>query len=46
MGHAKEVEVKINGNRVSARDFGHGILLGEIVDCVCKINTGLVPVED
>src|SRR6516162_9248222 len=40
MGHGKEVEIKIDGNRVSVRDFGRGIPLGKVVDCVSKINTG------
>ena len=30
----------IDGNRVSVRDFGRGIPLGKVVDCVSKINTG------
>jgi DNA gyrase subunit B/topoisomerase-4 subunit B len=40
MGYGKEVEVKIHGNRVSVRDYGRGIPLGKVVDCVSKINTG------
>jgi DNA gyrase subunit B/topoisomerase-4 subunit B len=40
MGYGKEVEIKIEGNRVSVRDFGRGIPLGKVVDCVSKINTG------
>ena len=40
MGHGKEVEIKIDGNRVAVRDFGRGIPLGKVVDCVSKINTG------
>src|SRR5271169_543675 len=40
MGHGKEVEIKIEGNRVAVRDFGRGIPLGKVVDCVSKINTG------
>src|SRR5678815_1232459 len=40
MGHGKEVQIKIDGNRVSVRDFGRGIPLGKVVDCVSKINTG------
>ena len=40
MGYGKEVEVKIDGNRVSVRDYGRGIPLGKVVDCVSKINTG------
>jgi DNA gyrase subunit B/topoisomerase-4 subunit B len=40
MGHGKEVEIKIADSRVSVRDFGRGIPLGKVVDCVSKINTG------
>src|SRR5450631_3763909 len=40
MGHGKEVEIKIDDNRVSVRDYGRGIPLGKVVDCVSKINTG------
>ena len=40
MGHGKEVQISIKGNEVSVRDFGRGIPLGKVVDCVSKINTG------
>lgn len=40
MGHGKEVHLNIAGPRVSVRDFGRGIPLGKVVDCVSKINTG------
>ncbi|MGO8698651.1 MAG: toprim domain-containing protein [Limisphaerales bacterium] len=40
MGHGKEVQVTIDGTTVSVRDFGRGIPLGKVVDCVSKINTG------
>src|ERR1700689_4736060 len=40
MGHGKEVQIEIADNRVRVRDFGRGIPLGKIVDCVSKINTG------
>src|SRR6266576_2836255 len=40
MGFGKEVELKIEGTRVSVRDFGRGIPLGKVVDCVSTINTG------
>ncbi len=40
MGHGKEVQINIEGNRVAVRDFGRGIPLGKVVDCVSKINTG------
>src|ERR1017187_9631484 len=40
MGHGKEVAINIEGNRVAVRDYGRGIPLGKVVDCVSKINTG------
>src|SRR5580704_8202839 len=40
MGHGKEVQINIEGTTVSVRDFGRGIPLGKVVDCVSKINTG------
>ena len=40
MGFGKEVEITIDGTRVSVRDCGRGIPLGKVVDCVSTINTG------
>ncbi len=40
MGHGKTIEVKITDHRVEIRDYGRGIPLGKVVDCVSKINTG------
>jgi DNA gyrase subunit B/topoisomerase-4 subunit B len=40
MGHGKEVQLKVEGSRVSVRDFGRGIPLGKVVECVSQINTG------
>src|SRR2546427_5046711 len=40
MGFGKEVELKIEGTRVAVRDFGRGIPLRKVVDCVSTINTG------
>ncbi|HNQ73700.1 MAG TPA: toprim domain-containing protein [Verrucomicrobiota bacterium] len=40
MGHGKEVEITIDGTHVCVRDYGRGIPLGKVVDCVSKINTG------
>src|SRR5256885_10109655 len=40
MGFGREVQVHIEGTSVSVRDFGRGIPLGNVVDCVSKINTG------
>lgn len=40
MGHGKRIEVVVDGNRVSVRDYGRGIPLGKVVECVSVINTG------
>ncbi len=40
MGHGKTIEVKISDHEVEVRDYGRGIPLGKVVDCVSKINTG------
>src|SRR3989449_7633290 len=40
MGHGREVQVNIDGTNVTVRDFGRGIPLGKVVDCVSQINTG------
>ncbi len=40
MGFGREVQIGIEGNVVTVRDFGRGIPLGKVVDCVSKINTG------
>ncbi len=40
MGHGKTIEVSIKNNKVAVRDFGRGIPLGKVIDCVSKINTG------
>src|SRR6478609_3479255 len=40
MGYGKEVQITIDGSQVTVRDFGRGIPLGKVIDCVSKINTG------
>lgn len=40
MGHGNKIEINIEDRRVSIRDYGRGIPLGKVVDCVSKINTG------
>ena len=40
MGFGKNIDIKISEHRVSVRDFGRGIPLGKVIDCVSKINTG------
>lgn len=42
MGYGKKIEISINYNtgEVSVRDFGRGIPLGKVIECVSQINTG------
>ena len=40
MGFGKTIEIKINKQKVIIRDYGRGIPLGKVIDCVSKINTG------
>ena len=40
MGHGKTIEISVRGQKVSVRDYGRGIPLGKVIDCVSKINTG------
>ena len=40
MGYGKTIEIKITDHRVEIRDYGRGIPLGKVVECVSKINTG------
>ncbi len=40
MGYGKSIEVSIKDGMVSIRDYGRGIPLGKVIDCVSKINTG------
>jgi topoisomerase IV subunit B len=40
MGNGRTIEIKITDHRVVVRDYGRGIPLGKVIDCVSKINTG------
>lgn len=40
MGYGKKIVVDIKDNRVKVRDYGRGIPLGKVVECVSVINTG------
>jgi topoisomerase-4 subunit B len=40
MGNGKTIEVTIQDKTVTIRDYGRGMPLGKVVDCVSKINTG------
>ena len=40
MGHGRQIKIKVKDYRVEVRDYGRGIPLGKVIDCVSKINTG------
>jgi len=40
MGNGNRIDIQIDEKRVNVRDFGRGIPLGKVIDCVSKINTG------
>ncbi|MDD3885824.1 MAG: toprim domain-containing protein [Victivallaceae bacterium] len=40
MGTGRRIDVNVEGERVSVRDFGRGIPLDKVVDCVSVMNTG------
>ncbi len=40
MGVGKKVEIDLEEHIVRIRDYGRGIPLGKVIDCVSKINTG------
>ncbi len=40
MGYGKTIEIEVRDGKVRVRDYGRGIPLGKVVECVSKINTG------
>jgi len=40
MGYGKQIEIDVKDGRCRIRDYGRGIPLGKVVECVSKINTG------
>ena len=40
MGNGKTIEISIRDKKVTIRDYGRGVPLGKVIDCVSKINTG------
>ncbi len=40
MGFGKRIDVDVSDAQVRVRDYGRGIPLGKVIDCVSKINTG------
>lgn len=40
MGFGDRIAITLDGARITVRDFGRGIPLGKVVECVSRINTG------
>lgn len=40
MGFGKQIDISVTEQRAEVRDYGRGIPLGKVIDCVSKINTG------
>ncbi len=40
MGHGRQIDVMVEDGTVTVRDYGRGIPLGKVVECVSQINTG------
>jgi len=40
MGHGQRIEITLEDDTVSVRDYGRGIPLGKVIECVSRINTG------
>jgi topoisomerase-4 subunit B len=40
MGNGKHIDLTVTDHRATVRDYGRGIPLGKLVDCVSKMNTG------
>ncbi|MAR14996.1 MAG: DNA topoisomerase IV [Candidatus Marinimicrobia bacterium] len=40
MGYGKKIDIRVKNKEVIIRDFGRGIPLGKVIECVSQINTG------
>jgi topoisomerase-4 subunit B len=40
MGHGKRIVIKRRGSEMVVRDYGRGIPLGKVIECVSNFNTG------
>jgi topoisomerase-4 subunit B len=40
MGNGKTIEILLDQKEIKVRDYGRGIPLGKVIECVSKINTG------
>lgn len=46
MGHGKRISISTQATSVTVRDYGRGIPLGKMIECVSKINTGAKYTQD
>lgn len=40
MGHGREIKITLDNGAITVRDYGRGIPLGKVIECVSQINTG------
>ncbi|WP_299288460.1 DNA topoisomerase IV subunit B [uncultured Mucilaginibacter sp.] len=40
MGAGRTIDINLSEHKIAVRDYGRGIPLGKVIDCVSKINTG------
>ena len=40
MGAGRSIDINLSEHKIAVRDYGRGIPLGKVIDCVSKINTG------
>nr|MBC7612350.1 type IIA DNA topoisomerase subunit B [Pseudopedobacter sp.] len=40
MGNGRQIEIKVTDSKAFIRDYGRGIPLGKVIECVSQINTG------
>ncbi len=40
MGAGRTIDINLSDQKIAVRDYGRGIPLGKVIDCVSKINTG------
>jgi topoisomerase IV subunit B len=40
MGYGKTIDIRLEDSHLSVRDYGRGIPLGKVIECVSQINTG------
>lgn len=40
MGNGNQIQIELKDKTVTVRDFGRGIPLGKVIECVSQINTG------